>query len=150
MAALNSHFAEVFISHIQEENVPYFVTALGAELGKQHIRYWNVDHQTSDGDLQIKQIVNAITKCTVFIPILSEGYVSGKGSGSGMKQISMATAKEKSILPIQWGNTNIPDVLEYMMQFDLVRLIYDPGSSPATHKQKLKEICDAVQKLLRK
>ena len=147
--ALNSHFADVFISYKWENEVTDFVDALATEFKERDIRYWKDDCQMSGGEVITDQIVNGINKCAIFVPILSEGYVSEEGYRWCQRECRMAVYKDKIIVPVQWGNTKIPDEVAFDL-LDLLVIIYDPGSDPAVHKQKLKEICDAVQKKLSK
>ena len=142
------NFAEVFISYKWEEGVPDFVSDIVVELEKRGISYWKDDHQIIPGDKITKRIVDGITRCTVFVPILSKGYVSEKGEKWCKKECADAANKEKIIVPIQWGETEIPAEIEFMIRPDRLRAKYDPEASLATRKQQIKEICDAVEKQL--
>ena len=127
--------------------MPDFVGGLAVELERRDIGYWKDDRQIGPGDNITKRIAAGITKCIVFVPILSEGYVSDRGEKWCKKECAMAANKEKIIVPIQWGNTEIPGEVELMIRSDTMRAKYDPEAGPAIRKQKLKEICDAIQRL---
>ena len=121
-----------------------FADALAAELEKRKIGYWKDDHRMMPGDNITEHIVEGITKCSVFVPILSEGYVSSSGERWCQKECAFAVQEKKKIVPIQWNDTRIPDEIIFQMRPDLLRAIYDPNADPETRKQKLEEICDAV------
>ena len=121
-----------------------FAEALATELEKRDIGCWKDDHQMKPGDYITKHIVEGITKCSVFVPILSEGYVSSKGENWCQKELSDAVGKKKIIVPIQWNDTEIPDEIEFQIRHDLLRAKFDPNADPAAYEQKLNEICDAV------
>lgn len=121
-----------------------FADALAAELERRNIGYWKDDHQMTPGDNITEHIVEGITKCSVFVPILSEGYVSSRGESWCQRECAFAVEKKKKIVPIQWNDTSIPDKIKFQLRPDLLRAKYDPNAGPAIRKQKLKEICDAV------
>ena len=135
---------EVFISYKWEGKVQEFAEALAKELHNRKISYWKDDHRMIPGDNITKHVADGIAKCSVFVPILSKGYVSIKGEKWCQKECAMAADKKKIIVPIQWNDTNIPDDIELMIRPDTLRAKYDPGADSATCKKKIKEICDAV------
>ena len=127
-----------------------FANDLAVELEIRHITCWKDDHEMIPGDDLVARITDGINECTIFIPILSEGYVSEKGHKWCRKECSMAADENKIIIPIQWGETNIPKEIRFMIRPDILRAVYNPESGPAARKQKLRDICEAVWKMLRK
>lgn len=121
-----------------------FVEALAAKFDERNVGYWKDDHQVRPGANLTKEIADGITKCTVFVPILSEGYVSDRGEKWCKRESALATHQRKIIIPIQWGKTEIPSEFQLMFRPDTLRAKYDPESDPATCERQLNEICDAV------
>lgn len=146
---LHFHFADVFISYKWEEGISDFVDRLAVGFEERRIGYWKDDHEMHPGDNLYVRIAEGIAKCTVFVPIISEGYVSStQGEKWCQKECAMAADQRKIIVPIQWGNTEIPDAVKLMIGPGTLHGKYDPDSGPATCRQRLKDICDAVQEKL--
>lgn len=93
---------EVFISYKWEEGVPEFANAIAAELEKRRIGHWKDDHQMSAGDNITKRVTEGITKCKLFLPILSEGYISERGEKWCQRECALAVDKGKIFVPIEW------------------------------------------------
>ena len=127
-----------------------FADAIAADLENRNIGYWKDDHQMIAGDNMTTRIADGITKCRLFVPILSEGYISERGEKWCKREYVMAADKGKIIVPIQWGATKIPDDIGFILRSDTLRAKYDPSAGPANRKQQLKKICDDVEKQLRK
>ena len=150
MYTLDFPLPEVFISYKWEGGVPEFADAIAAELEKRRIGHWKDDHQMGPGDNITKRVAKGITKCKLFLPILSEGYISERGEKWCQRECALAVDKGKIFVPIEWGKIKIPDDIKFSIKPDTLRAKYEPGAGPATRKQQLRTICDAVQEQLRK
>ena len=97
----------VFISYKWENDVPTFVNGLATTLQKRGISVWKDNRSMGAGDTLSEAITAGINECMIFIPVLSEGYVSDPGKNYCQRELSFATQQGKHIIPIVWKDTTL-------------------------------------------
>ena len=131
----------MFISYKWEEEVKPFADKLAIKLAEQGVSCWKDDHIVKEGDDLDERIVAGINSCKVFVPILSAGYISEKGEQWCQRECKLARKKGKKMVPIRWGDTKIPDEIDFIIGPS----IFHGTCNTATADDYLAEICPVIK-----
>lgn len=101
---------DVFISYSRRDSV--FVNRLVADLESHGHRPWCDRSDIRGGQLWQQQIVQGIEGCQTFLLVLSAHSVQ---SINVVKELSLAEANGKRILPVMIEDVEIPDTMEYQL-----------------------------------
>jgi hypothetical protein len=100
----------VFISYSREDSE--FTSKLIAMLNTTGYDVWIDNSSISGGQLWREKIVDAISTCQLFLIVLSPHSVK---SNNVRKELDLADKKNKPIIPIVIGATEIPPSMEYQL-----------------------------------
>ncbi len=101
---------DVFISYSRENQQE--VIRLVEYLREQGIAVWMDETDIHGATIWTKEIVEAIRACNLFILAISR---HSTGSKNVVKELAMASEREKIILPIYLEQCDIPETMEYQL-----------------------------------
>ena len=101
---------DVFISYSREDQ--HQVVRLVEYLRAQGIKVWMDETDIHGATIWTKEIVEAIRGCSLFILAISH---HSTGSKNVVKELALASEREKIILPIYLEQCEIPGTMEYQL-----------------------------------
>ena len=101
---------DIFISYSREDQQQ--VVQLVEYLRGQGLSVWMDETDIHGATIWTKEIVEAIRACTLFILAIS-GHSTG--SKNVVKELALASEREKIILPIYLEQCEIPETMEYQL-----------------------------------
>ena len=101
---------DVFISYSRENQRE--VIKLVEYLREQGIAVWMDETDIHGATIWTKEIVEAIRACNLFILAISR---HSPGSKNVVKELALASEREKIILPIYLEQCDIPETMEYQL-----------------------------------
>ncbi len=101
---------DVFISYSREDQQQ--VVKLVEYLRGQGINVWMDETDIHGATIWTKEIVEAIRACSLFILAISS---HSTGSKNVVKELALASEREKIILPIYLEQCDIPETMEYQL-----------------------------------
>ena len=101
---------DVFISYSRENQQE--VIKLVEYLRAQGVAVWMDESDIHGATMWTKEIVEAIRACSVFILAISR---HSTGSKNVVKELALASEREKIILPIYLEQCDIPETMEYQL-----------------------------------
>ena len=101
---------DVFISYSRENQQE--VIKLVEYLRAQDVAVWMDESDIHGATMWTKEIVEAIRACSVFILAISR---HSTGSKNVVKELALASEREKIILPIYLEQCDIPETMEYQL-----------------------------------
>ena len=101
---------DVFISYSRDNQQE--VVRLVEYLREQGIAVWMDETDIHGATLWTKEIVEAIRACSLFILAISS---HSTGSKNVVKELALASEREKIILPIYLEHCDIPETMEYQL-----------------------------------
>jgi len=101
---------DVFISYSRENQKE--VIKLVEYLREQGLGVWMDETDIHGATLWTKEIVEAIRACSLFILAISS---HSTGSKNVVKELALASEREKIILPIYLEQCDIPETMEYQL-----------------------------------
>jgi hypothetical protein len=110
--------ARIFISYSRQNSE--FARRLELQLNEHGFQAWLDTHELRMGQLWREEIVQAISACDYFVLLLSSRSVK---SENVVRELSLAEASSKPILPVMLEPVEIPDAMKYQLaglQFVLV------------------------------
>jgi hypothetical protein len=126
---------DIFVSYSRRDSA--FVDRLVVDLASHGYRPWCDRSVIRGGQLWQQQIVQGIESCHVFLLVLSAHSVR---SINVVKELSLAEANGKWILPVMIESVDIPDTMEY--QLAGIQMILVSGSE---YDQTLPRLLDGLQ-----
>ena len=103
---------DVFISYSRENQQE--VIKLVEYLRAQGVAVWMDESDIHGATMWTKEIVEAIRACSVFILAISR---HSTGSKNVVKELALASEREKIILPIYLEQCDIPETMEYQLRW---------------------------------
>jgi TolB-like protein/tetratricopeptide (TPR) repeat protein len=101
---------DVFISYSREDQQQ--VNRLGGYLREQGLNVWMDETDIHGATMWTEEIVEAIHGCTLFILAISS---HSTGSKNVVKELALASEREKKILPLYLEESQIPKNMEYQL-----------------------------------
>ena len=100
----------VFISYSREDQQK--VVKLVEYLRERGLSVWMDETDIHGATMWTEEIVEAIHKCTLFILAISS---HSTGSKNVVKELALASEREKKILPLYFEQCEIPKNMEYQL-----------------------------------
>ena len=101
---------DVFISYSREDQQQ--VNRLAGYLREQGLNVWMDETDIHGATMWTEEIVEAIHGCTLFILAISS---HSTGSKNVVKELALASEREKKILPLYLEESQIPKNMEYQL-----------------------------------
>jgi len=123
---------EIFLSYSRRDHD--FADRLTGGLKDEGIHVWVDTQEIQGGDAWRAAIVRAITECDAFLVILSPQCVASRNV---VKELSLASDKNRRIIPIICEQCDIPDGMQYQLaelqRIDFCELGFDAALQRLVH-----------------